>query len=109
MVVEKYGVLKFYILGKDLALYAYQNIDLVKKEAYKDYLFIPFTDLSNGFETYGGGRYIDIQYNGEESIVLDFNKAYNPYCAYSGRWSCPIPPKENHLEIEIKAGVRSFH
>ena len=105
----KYGELHFNVSGAELQLSVYQNVELVKKEEYKDYLFIPFTDLTNGFETYGGGRYLDIRYSNEQIFVLDFNKAYNPYCAYSGRWSCPIPPEENHLNIEINAGVKSFH
>ena len=77
---------------------------------YRDYLFIPFKDLSNGEATYGGGRYMDIRMddikNGE--LMLDFNKAYNPYCAYSDGYNCPVPPVENHLETEVNAGEKSF-
>jgi uncharacterized protein (DUF1684 family) len=108
-VYVKFGELHFTLKDTALQLNVYQNIELVKKQAYKDYLFLPFTDLTNGFGTYGGGRYIDLRYSGGEKITLDFNKAYNPYCAYSSRWSCPIPPAENHLNVEIKAGVKSYH
>ena len=76
---------------------------------YKDYLFLPFTDPTNGVTTYGGGRYLDLMIPATKVVQLDFNKAYNPYCAYSGNYSCPIPPEENHLEIEIKAGVKKYH
>lgn len=105
----KFGELHFKLSGEKLRLSVYQNIEQVKNEAYKDYLFLPFTDLTNGLTTYGGGRYIDLRYNGEEIVILDFNKAYNPYCAYAHRWSCPIPPEENDLSVEIMAGVKAFH
>ena len=71
-----------------------------------DHLFLPFTDNTNGVETYGGGRYIDLKIPAGNTINIDFNKAYNPYCAYSDKYSCPIPPPENHLDIEIKAGIK---
>ena len=73
---------------------------------YENSLFVPFTDLTNGKETYGGGRYMDVEIPEGDSIVLDFNKAYNPYCAYSTNYSCPIPPKENDLPISINAGLK---
>ena len=75
---------------------------------YEDYLFIPFNDLTNGNETYDGGRYLDLKTTSESTIVIDFNKAYNPYCAYNDKYSCPIPPRENDLPIEIKAGILTF-
>ncbi|NOZ47214.1 MAG: DUF1684 domain-containing protein [Chlorobi bacterium] len=105
----KYGELHFSISDSNLVLSAYQSLDLVNDSVYFDYLFIPFTDLTNGFSTYGGGRYLDIRYHGEDTVILDFNKCYNPYCAYASRWSCPIPPEENFLNISIKAGVKSYH
>ncbi|MFV9484298.1 DUF1684 domain-containing protein, partial [Christiangramia sp. ASW11-125] len=73
-----------------------------------DYLFLPFTDETNGISTYDGGRYLDFSIPEEKRVTIDFNRAYNPYCAYSGRYSCPIPPKENHLETAIPAGVKKF-
>ncbi|MCB7481387.1 DUF1684 domain-containing protein [Christiangramia sediminis] len=107
-VYVKYGELYFTLQGKDLKLNLYQNQELVQDPEYFDYLFLPFTDLTNGKSTYGGGRYIDFRIPESKEVILDFNKAYNPYCAYSGKYSCPIPPKENDLEIEIFAGVKAF-
>jgi uncharacterized protein (DUF1684 family) len=86
-------------------LNVYQSHTLREKEGYKDYLFLPFTDLTNGNETYGSGRYIDLRIPERETIIIDFNKAYNPYCAYNYGYACPIPPKENKLKVEIRAGV----
>jgi uncharacterized protein len=102
----KFGEAYFVINGKSFVLNTYQNIQLTKREEYKNYLFLPFTDNTNGVETYGGGRYIDLVIPEKDSIIIDFNKAYNPYCAYSDKYSCPIPPKENYLNTEINAGVR---
>lgn len=107
-VYVKYGELYFTLKGKDFKLNVYQNQELTQDPEYFDYLFLPFTDLSNGRSTYGGGRYLDLRIPDSKEVVLDFNKAYNPYCAYSGRYSCPIPPEENELETEILAGVKSF-
>jgi uncharacterized protein (DUF1684 family) len=77
---------------------------------YKDYLFLPFTDDTNGTDTYAGGRYIDLTVKDfiGSSVVIDFNKAYNPYCAFSGGYSCPKPPDENHLQIPVQAGEKLF-
>jgi len=74
-------------------------------------LFIPFADLSNGRETYGGGRYLDVARPKADvnEIELDFNQAYNPYCAYNDEYSCPVPPAENRLQVTIPAGEKSFH
>lgn len=104
----KYGELYFNLKGKDLKLNLYQNQELTQDPEYFDYLFLPFTDLTNGRSTYEGGRYIDLRIPDSKEVILDFNKAYNPYCAYSGKYSCPVPPKENDLEIEIFAGVKAF-
>lgn len=104
---QKYGTLHFTLNGQNLSLAVYQ--DLEPDEAYKDYLFVPFTDQTNGEETYGGGRYIDLKQPLGAVVTLDFNQAYNPYCAYSHRWSCVIPPKENDLKVAVKAGVKKFH
>ncbi|MDO6736274.1 DUF1684 domain-containing protein [Wenyingzhuangia sp. 2_MG-2023] len=104
---QQYALATFTIDGKQLTLSIYQNLSLKKKRGYENYLFIPFTDNSNGKNTYSGGRYIDttIPENPTGYITLDFNKAYNPYCAYNKKYVCPIPPKNNHLDIEILAGV----
>ncbi len=107
-VYKTYGTATFTINGKDLELHIYQNQDLIKKPEYKNHLFIPFTDLTNSNGTYGGGRYIDLEIPEGTTIVIDFNRAYNPYCAYNHNYSCPIPPRENDLSVAIKAGVKAF-
>ncbi|MFM9989126.1 DUF1684 domain-containing protein [Flavobacterium sp.] len=106
---KKYGELSFVIDGKKFKLNVYQNIDLSKKEGYEDHLFLPFSDLTCGKESYLGGRYIDMYFPKSETVIIDFNKAYNPYCAYNHKYSCPIVPLENDLQIEILAGVKKFH
>lgn len=101
-----YGYAYFTLKGVSCKLSIYQNVELSKKPGYENYLFLPFTDPTNGETTYGGGRYIDLEVPSGKELVIDFNKAYNPYCAYSHRWSCPIPPPENFLDIKIEAGVK---
>jgi uncharacterized protein (DUF1684 family) len=108
-IYQKYGELHFTLNGNEFKLNVYQNLDLIKKEEYKNYLFLPFSDLTNGNETYIGGRYIDCYIQKGNEWIIDFNKAYNPYCAYNYKYSCPIVPLENDLSIEIKAGVKKFH
>ena len=104
----KYGEAHFQLKGKKFKLNIYQNLELRSNPEYVDYLFVPFTDLTNGKDSYSGGRYIDARIPKGRKIVLNFNTAYNPYCAYNGRYSCPIPPEENHLQLEIEAGVKDF-
>jgi len=104
----KYGILNFSVKGKQLTLAVYQSQQLLTNPIYKDYLFLPFNDLSNGDTTYSGGRFIDLSIPKGTTIMVDFNKAYNPYCAYSDGWNCTIPPIENNLEIEIIAGVKKY-
>ena len=101
-----YGKVYFDFEGKEYQLTVYQSNDAAKSEKYKDHLFVPFTDATNGNETYGGGRYLDLKVTEEDNIILDFNKAYNPYCAYSERYSCPIVPEENDLAFRVEAGVK---
>ncbi len=105
---KTFGVAVFNLNGKEMMLHIYQNQDLIQQPEYKDHLFIPFRDETNGDETYGGGRFLDVELPEGDSIVIDFNKAYNPYCAYSARYSCPIPPKENSMATAIKAGVKNY-
>jgi uncharacterized protein (DUF1684 family) len=105
----KYGEAHFSIDGLNHKLNIYRNIELSKKEEYKDYLFLPFSDLTSGKESYIGGKYIDMKTPKGETIVIDFNTSYNPYCAYNPKYSCPKVPLENDLNIEIKAGVKKFH
>lgn len=103
-----YGIAKFTLNGKEHELEIYQSPELITQDKYEDYLFLPFTDNTNGEETYGGGRYLDLRIPNGSTIVLDFNKAYNPYCAYNKKFSCPIVPKVNHLDTEIRVGVKAF-
>lgn len=103
---EIFGVATFEINNTTYQLNIYQSHDLRKTEEYKNHLFLPFTDMTNGKDTYGGGRFIDLEIPAGGTIVIDFNKAYNPYCAYSSNYSCPIPPKENDLPVRIEAGVK---
>lgn len=98
----------FRIKGKEEVLTIFQNLRLLKEDAYQDYLFIPFRDSTSGRLTYGGGRYLDIRIPQSDSVILDFNKAYNPYCAYSYEYSCPVPPEENTLSVAIKAGEMAY-
>lgn len=102
----KYAEVEFVLNDKKHQLNVYQNQRLVNESEYEDYLFIPFTDLSNGDGTYEGGRYLDLTIPKNNKIILNFNKSYNPSCAYNSHYDCPIPPKENDLEINIKAGVK---
>jgi uncharacterized protein (DUF1684 family) len=107
----KYGEAHFELEGKNFKLNLYRNVDVSTKkdDDDKDYLFLPFSDLTSGEETYIGGRYMDFKIPKGETIVIDFNKSYNPYCAYNHKYSCPKVPFENDMQIEIKAGVKKFH
>jgi uncharacterized protein len=105
---QKYGDVVFSLLGNDYRLEVYQSVDLMKTTEYKDHLFIPFTDKTNGEETYEVGRYLELNIPASEDVVLDFNLCYNPYCAYGGAYSCPIPPEANALPIEVKAGEKKY-
>lgn len=104
-----YGVVNFIHNGKNYSLNVYQNIELLKNPGYEKYLFVPFNDETNGKETYGGGRFLDLTETGADTLVIDFNLAYNPYCAYNHKYSCPIPPEENNLKIKVKAGEKKWH
>ena len=103
-----YGKLIFNLKNQDLELFVYENLEYIDVEGYENYLFLPFSDQTNGFETYGGGRYIDIYFKENDSVIIDFNKAYNPQCVYDENYSCPIVPRENNLKIRIEAGVKNF-
>lgn len=105
----KYGEARFEMEGKEFILNIYQNVEFSNKAEYKDDLFLPFSDLSSGKESYIGGRYIDLKIPTGNTIVIDFNQSYNPYCAYNYKYSCPKVPLENDLAIEIRAGVKKFH
>lgn len=105
---QRYGVLTFMLQGKSHTLTVYQNLDLMKRPGYEDYLFCPFYDDTCGDESYGSGRYLDFQISDMQDPVIDFNKSYNPYCAYNHRYSCPVPPRENFLDCAVKAGVKAW-
>lgn len=106
----QYGWLDFTIDGKARRVAVYQSLRLKKTAEYEDYLFIPFKDLTNTKTTYGGGRYIDLKISDivDGKVILDFNQCYNPYCAFKGGYSCPIPPAANHLDWAVKAGEKKF-
>jgi len=96
-----YGKFRFTLDGKQYAIEIYKSI-------LSDYLFIPFKDKTNGKETYEGGRYLDAEVLADYQMVLDFNMAYNPSCAYNEKFVCVVPPRENMLNIEIRAGEKKF-
>ena len=105
-IYEQYGKALFTWQDTVYELLIYQSHELRVTEKYRDHLFLPFTDLTSGTETYGGGRYLELTIPPGDTIVIDFNKAYHPYCAYNPNYACPIPPKENNLPMAIRAGVR---
>ncbi|NQX31215.1 DUF1684 domain-containing protein [Pedobacter boryungensis] len=106
----RYAQITFTLKGKKLKMILYRNISLLTNPTYKDLLFLPFTDETNSKITYGGGRYIDLSLNDikDNRVEIDFNKAYNPYCAYSDGYRCPVPPEENDLAISILAGEKNY-
>lgn len=106
-----YGIIHFAIHDTALSLNIYQSQDLMTTAKYRDHLFIPFTDATSGHETYESGRYIDLETDDirNDKVLIDFNRAYNPYCAYiNGVYNCPIPPAENRLAVAIRAGEKAF-
>ena len=107
MVVEyiKYGTVSFELLDNQYSLDIYKNLEDPNE---RDNLFLPFLDDTNGNESYGGGRYINLDIPQGDNLIIDFNSAFNPYCVYDEKYSCPIVPRENYLPLEIKAGVMNF-
>jgi hypothetical protein len=111
-VYRRYGFVEFTLHDTICHLTVYQNMELSgffhfsARKDYKDYLFIPFRDVTSGKETYGGGRFLDARIPKNDALLIDFNLNYNPYCAYSERYSCPIPPTENTLKVSILAGEK---
>lgn len=103
-----FGVLTFELKGKQFELNVYQGKEMMTTKGYEDYLFLPFLDDTNGDTTYGGGRYIDLRIPEGDSIEIDFNTAYNPYCVYNAKYSCPIVPRQNYVAIKVEAGVKAF-
>lgn len=78
------------------------------RQVYHNYFFLPFRDATSGIESYGMGRYVEPVELGDDLFEIDFNRAYNPYCAYSARWACPIPPEENTLSVRVTAGEKAW-
>ncbi len=110
-VFRLYALVHFELHSKVLKLHIYQSQHLMTVKEYENYLFIPFTDLTNGEGSYENGRYIDLSADdlSGDKFIIDFNKAYNPYCAYvSNIYNCPVPPAENNLPVAIKAGEMKY-
>lgn len=107
---KKYGIAHFSLDGKKCSLSLYQSQNFTKSTEHSYSLFLPYNDTTNGDLTYGGGRFIDLDIpaDGSKTIVIDFNKSYNPYCAYNHKYSCPIPPSENSLDVAILAGEKAY-
>ncbi len=101
---EEYGKFEFRIDGRDMVLHVYKMLGDNFGE-----LFVPFTDETCGKTSYEGGRYLDLKENPSGVYTLDFNYAYNPYCAYNHNYSCPIVPKDNHLNVSINAGEMKYN
>lgn len=97
------GTVRFEVDGEPATVTLYASGD-----GHADGLFLPFRDATSGRETYGAGRYLDLDPPEDGRVVVDFNLAYNPYCAYDAGWSCPLPPGENWLSVPIRAGERDF-
>ncbi len=101
-VYHRAGRVRFVVDGQEAALTLFES-DMQHE------LFVPFRDATSGAETYGAGRYLEVEPPGPDGrVVVDFNLAYNPSCAYNPRWSCPIPPGENRLAVPIRAGEETF-
>jgi uncharacterized protein len=100
-VYTRYGRLHFTMDGQDVALTLYADSD-------SGAFFLPFVDAQRGRATYGAGRYLEPEPLDDGQFLVDFNLAYNPYCAYNDEWSCPITPSENRLAVPIRAGEKQF-
>jgi len=108
---RKFGILTFILKDKEMQLTLYESLEESENPVFEDYLFLPFTDETSGSDSYGGGRYMDVfksKINTNGTLELNFNNTYNPYCAYNDDYSCPLTPRDNHLSMEILAGVKDF-
>lgn len=110
ILMMKEGYLNFMVKEAPCTLQVFYDVEKFLQEGEKNY-FIPFSDETSGFDTYGGGRYLEVDSLKENNtkMWIDFNTVYNPYCAYNHNFSCPLPPKENHLNVKIEAGEMNFH
>lgn len=98
---ERYGLVRFLVDGRELQL-------TVFRDPQQEQWFLPFRDATSGAETYGAGRYIELEPASDDKLILDFNYAYNPFCAYNADWVCPLPPPDNRLPVPIRAGEKAF-
>lgn len=105
----RFAQIKFRLMGKQFVLAAYYSVKVRSMPGYAKHVFVPFKDLTNLVETYGGGRYLDLTEPDGDLIQVDFNRAYNPYCAYSDGYSCPKVPDENYMDIRIEAGEKNLY
>ncbi len=104
-----YGKAEFSMHDTACVLTVFQNMDALHDPEYGNLLFLPFQDKTNGVSTYDAGRYLDISIPDSMYFWIDFNRAYNPYCAYSSRWSCPLAPFENQMNVAIRAGEKKYN
>ena len=108
-IYRRLGILHFELNGKPQTLEAYLQVRRFMPQGQKEIVFLPVVDLTNGNETYGAGRYLHFEGVPEGSTwTIDFNKLYNPYCAYNDKYECPLAPEANHLDLEVKAGVKDY-
>ena len=106
---NKFGKIKFNLDNTYFELNVYKDQELINDQTNIDDVFLPFYDNTNGINTYSGGRYMDLKVSKDSIISIDFNKAYNPYCVYNYKFSCPIVPSENFIALEINAGVKDYN
>ena len=102
-----YGLAELTLQDTTIQLELYRNVS-GEPDTAKDDLFLPFLDATNGESTYAGGRYLDVPIPISDSILIDFNKAYNPYCVYNKKYSCPLVPRVNTMPLSVEAGVKDF-
>jgi uncharacterized protein (DUF1684 family) len=104
----KFGEAHFSLYDKELVLNLYRSTESEDGSGLSNTLFVPFTDLTSGDGSYGGGRYLEFPVPEDDTLVIDFNKAFNPYCVYNYNYSCPITPRENDLFVRIEAGMKIY-
>ena len=107
-IYEIYGEAHFELKGVACVLTLFESHKSREDSVWKHYLFLPYKDLTSGNDSYGGGRFIDVLMPKEGKVTIDFNQSYNPLCAYNHKYSCPIPPEENYLEVRVEAGVKAW-
>ncbi|WP_244592964.1 DUF1684 domain-containing protein [Pukyongia salina] len=104
----KFGEAHFSLYNRDLVLNLYRSTESEDGSGMSNTLFVPFTDLTSGDGSYGGGRYLEFPIPAGDTMIIDFNMAFNPYCVYNENYSCPITPRENDLFVRIEAGMKDF-